>query len=378
MKILFLITDLSKGGAERILLTLCQNLNKRDDVELVIGNLYGANLYKQLSSNLRIVDLNYKTNKLFEKSYTPELHKLIEEFNPDIVHTNRFLAEYITLELLSYNLKFVCHFHDNIIQFKKIKFLDLFSKKKLLNFIEKTQVYRLKYKHHNTHFVSISEDTTKYMNQVLPSNLKGNIVLIENSIDLNNFRTKEKRKFNTSDKLNLINVGSFQNKKNQTFFIDIAIELKKRNIDFMINLIGDGELRKEVENRIADNQLEDMIKTHGIVDNVEEWMENSNIYVHTAWYEPFGLVLIEAMASGLPCISLDGKGNQDLIENDYNGYFIGNQDPQLFADKIDEISKNEELYYKLSKNAEKFSLKFNIEEKTQDYVDLYTSIIQQN
>ena len=51
---------------------------------------------------------------------------------------------------------------------------------------------------------------------------------------------------------------------------------------------------------------------------MEEYLENSNLYVHTAFSEAFGLVLIEAMTAGLPVIALDAKGNRDIIENGKN------------------------------------------------------------
>lgn len=64
--------------------------------------------------------------------------------------------------------------------------------------------------------------------------------------------------------------------------------------------------------------------------NVNKHLQEENIYLHTATYEPFGLVMIEAMASGLPVISLDGKGNRAFINNRENGFIVYNQDINMF------------------------------------------------
>jgi spore coat protein SA len=93
----------------------------------------------------------------------------------------------------------------------------------------------------------------------------------------------------------------------------------------------------------------------------------SDIYVHTATYEPLGLVLLEAMAAGLPVVTLDGGGNRDLIENGKNGFIINNQNPKHFAEKILEVKDNEEM----KKYNVKFAQKFDIDHYTHKQLELY-------
>ena len=79
--------------------------------------------------------------------------------------------------------------------------------------------------------------------------------------------------------------------------------------------------------------------------------------MHTATYEPLGLVLLEAMAAGLPVISLDGGGNRDLMINGKNGYLIENQDPKEFVDRILEVFQNKEISGFTAEFAKQFEIK---------------------
>ena len=64
------------------------------------------------------------------------------------------------------------------------------------------------------------------------------------------------------------------------------------------------------------------------------------IFIHPATYEPFGLVIIEAMAAGLPVISLDGKGNRDIIKHKVNGYIFQNQNAVKFGEALIKLKEN--------------------------------------
>ena len=95
--------------------------------------------------------------------------------------------------------------------------------------------------------------------------------------------------------------------------------------------------------------VKNYINFHGNVKNVKEHLSESNIYLHTATYEPFGLVILEAMAAGLPVITLNGKGNKDFIEQGVNGFIHANQDVELFANNIIELFTKRSFIIKYQK-----------------------------
>ena len=100
---------------------------------------------------------------------------------------------------------------------------------------------------------------------------------------------------------------------------------------------------------------------------MEEYLWQSDVYVHTATYEPLGLVLLEAMASGIPVISLDGGGNRDLIINGKNGFLIENQNPKEFANRILEVYQNKEISDFNVELAKQFDIKTYCDELLEIY-----------
>ncbi|MBX2948261.1 MAG: glycosyltransferase family 4 protein [Crocinitomicaceae bacterium] len=374
LKILFVITDLGKGGAERFLLDLTSQLETYPHIDYRIASLYNMVQYEEFKNNDKIHFLDFATFSLKTKNYNATYSDLLNDFQPDIIHTNRFLAEFITSYDIRRSIKYVCHCHDNMVQFKRFSLSSLVDKVTLLNSIEYNYLIRRKYRKVPTYFIANSQHTYSYFQDMLPANQKKNIRLIPLGFNYANFfverQYKQKKK-----KIKLLNVGSYQVKKNQVFLLDIAEELKKLGVEFEINLIGDGPEFQHIYNEIRNRKLGDVVFQHGLQSNVHEWYNDSDLYIHTAYYEPFGLVLLEAMASGLPIICLDGKGNRDIIKNDYNGYMFFEQEPKAFADKIVEYTQNEELYQLISVQAQEYAKRYALPDKTRELVDFYYSII---
>ena len=373
MRILFLITDLNKGGAERYLIDLCSELRKYNDVEFIIGSLYSGNQYEDYTRDFKIVSLEYSTFSFFRKNECVKYKELLDTFKPDVVHTHRFLAEFLSSYYVDRNIKYICHGHDNMEQLDNFRLSWLFDKRKILNTLEKLYLIKKKYNKVPTWVLANSKDTFDYYKKVMPKSVSKNVLLMYCGFNYSRFYfEKDYSKLNSS-KIRMLNVSSFADKKNQIFIVDIAKELKKRNVDFEIKLVGDGLNYRKVEKAIVDNEVGDVVKMCGLQMYVENLYHESDIYLHSAYYEPFGLVLLEAMASGLPVVTLDGKGNRDLIEQGKNGYMIYDQDPELFADRIIDIWNDKIKYREMSEFAQKFAKQYDMKNYVEQLLDLYRS-----
>lgn len=358
IRILHIIPRLCKGGAERLCLDICNELQKREGVKVRLITFSEENAYPQLSSAIdwQVVSSSISLSVFHKNQYHVDgLQKAIEDFAPDVIHTHLFEAEIVTRSCHYPKAKWISHCHDNMRQFRKFNLKTLFNKELLTNFFEKRHLFnRYKVNGGNT-FVAISRDTETYFKQNA-SPFK--VIYLPNAIDYQKFH--KKKTIALSNKIRLINVGSYQPKKNQKFLIQVANVLRNRNVDFELSLLGDGDLFNNVEKKINDLQLQKYVIQYGNVDNVESYLWNSDIYVHSAYYEPLGLVLLEAMASGLPVVTLDGKGNRDLIEEGKNGYMIYEQNPELFADKILEIWNDKKKYQEMSLYAQEYAKQYDI------------------
>lgn len=375
LRILFLITDIGKGGAERYLIDLCKDLQSRPNVEFIIGSLYDSNEYKEETEGFNIVQLNFQTFSFRGRNENSAYKKLLDEFQPHIVHTHRFLGEFLSSYYVNPSITYVCHGHDNMVQLERFSLKTLFSKQKLFNYLERRHLKKTKYSQVGTAFIANSKDTLDYYQINVLDCAKNEVILLQYGFNYTKFYQATTPSNLAGRKLKLLNVGSFQDKKNQLFCIEIAKELKLRGIDFELNLIGQGQNFKKVQEAITENNLQKEVVLRGLINNVKDWYAEADIYLHTAWYEPFGLVFLEAMASKAVIVTLDGIGNRDLIEQGRTGYLFQNQDPMNFADQIQELVKDDALYTSIAENAQEFSKQFSIETKTDELISYYQKLI---
>jgi glycosyltransferase involved in cell wall biosynthesis len=244
----------------------------------------------------------------------------------------------------------------------------LFKKILFTNFFEKRHLVK-RYLKCNNKFISISADTKNYFESVLPSALRKNIISLDNAIVVKNFpgyRTGRDLKT-----IRIINVGRFTTTKNQQFLVDITRVLVQRGHQVKVVMLGKGEEYDHVKTKIDENNLQSIISLPGTKANMADYYAAANVYVHVCRHEPFGLVLLEAMASGLPVVSLDGRGNRGLIQQGENGFMLTNENADDFAGSIEKVLKDREIYSAMSARAFAFAQKYDIEEYINRLIEIY-------
>ena len=214
-------------------------------------------------------------------------------------------------------------------------------------------------------FIGISDHACNFIKSNLPKHFSK--FLLHNAINTARFSDGIKDRGN----LRIVMIGSLVDKKGQNLAIDTVKILHERNILVKLDLLGDGPNYKQLQDKIADYQLSDHIVLHGNVSYPEEFLNGSRVYLHTAIYEPFGLVFIEAMASGLPIVCTDAKGNRDLIVEEVNGFMVKKRDPELLADNIEILLKDEVIWASMSSNAVEMSKQYDIKGYTDNLLKLY-------
>ena len=300
--------------------------------------------------------------------------KLIDDYKPDVIHSHLYEAEILAMSSLCKRVKYISHIHDNIFQFNKFRIKDLISRKKIGQLKEVNWLYR-RYKKANSTFLCISKDVFDFVNSSVPTSIIKNVILLRNCIDLQKFFSNEKRNLRT---IRIVSVGNLVKKKNHQLLIDIAKLLKEdSDFEFQIDILGYGPLYIELSDAIKKNNLEKHVFLRGNVGNVDQYYNSANLYIHTATYEPFGLVLLEAMASGLPIIALDGKGNRDLIKQNRNGFLIIENNPSLFLEKIKFLFLDNQLYNDISKYCNNFSKQFGLDTYVESLNKIYKLSIKE-
>ncbi|MBA4318236.1 MAG: glycosyltransferase family 4 protein, partial [Flavobacterium sp.] len=112
------------------------------------------------------------------------------------------------------------------------------------------------------------------------------------------------------------------------------------------------------------------------VRNINEKYLEASFFLLTSRFEGFGMVLIEAMASGLACISFDcRRGPKDIIENNRNGFLIQVGDEEAFVEKVNLLIENEKMKIEMGQNAKNSVSKYNLDSIMQQWKSLFESIV---
>lgn len=167
-------------------------------------------------------------------------------------------------------------------------------------------------------------------------------IFIPNTIELNKIKSKLNNK-------NIISVGRLATEKGYEDLIDVMKIIHDLDPKVKLTICGDGYLKEKIENKIKENGLGKVIKLTGFIKGKELEVAyiNSSLYVLPSISECFGLVLLEAMNYGLPCIAYDStSAARELLNN--NGILINNRDKNKMAESIVEILNDNKKLKKYS------------------------------
>ena len=215
------------------------------------------------------------------------------------------------------------------------------------------------------YFVVSTELQKKHYDNLFDGRIK--VVVIPFGIN-NDFKDQSKL-----DNYNLITVGRLSKEKGYIDLIDMFFELHKVNDKFKLNIIGYGDQEKELQEKINNLDLNDSVKLLGRKNSEEIKKEllNSSLYLMTSYFESFGIVLIESLSCGVPCIIFDSaKGALEVIKNDYNGYIIKDRNHREYINKILDIFNNKNKLKELGNNSKECSLKYNIKNIENEWLQL--------
>lgn len=309
MKILYLITGLGGGGAERVIADLADQMHKRGH-EVKIAYLKGHIVVRPEQSEIDLVYLGLESLGGAKNAYQ-NYKALLLSFQPDVVHAHMVHANiFARVSRLFFHVpKLICTAHSNN-EGGKIRML----------------AYRL------TH--GLADMTTNVSRQACESfeNFravpKGAIFTVYNGIDLKKFNYSEQVRIRTRKLLKIedhtlmfLAVGRFHEAKNYPLLINAFEEFvpttsnTKDSIAAKLYIAGDGELRSVIEELIEKHQLKEKVILLGRRDDIPALMCASDYFVLSSAYEGFGLVVAEAMCSNTFVIATDCGGVKEVLGN---------------------------------------------------------------
>ena len=163
-----------------------------------------------------------------------------------------------------------------------------------------------------------------------------------------NIKIREKLNDNFKNDKYLLSVGRLTQQKNHEFLIEVFKIIKKKYKYLKLIILGDGELKNKLTNKIKNLNLNNDIKLLGYKSNVFNYYSKSICFILTSDWEDPGFVLIEAAAAKTPIISSNCKnGPKEFILLNERGYLYKNNDKQSFIETFDEFMHD--IHYKKEK-----------------------------
>jgi glycosyltransferase involved in cell wall biosynthesis len=380
MRILFVTQSLGKGGAERLVLDIANEIKRNyPEVSVKIVSLSPVNDYLELCSGLDIevcnsyVKLSISGRSIIEIS---DFEQIVDEYKPDVIHSHTYKSELVSRENVRSGITYFTHVHNHFPEFESLDLSTFFNKIRITRYFERIRILKY-YKKSNNQFVTISKSIDSKLRKQLPKEWSDNIHLIHNGVNLKKFNSQTKS-ININDPIELISVGRLDPIKNQEYLILVLFELKKLmpHLKWNLTILGIGSEKENLINLVKKLSLCDSVQMPGIVSDVEVWLKKSHIYIQSSISESFGLSYVEAMAASLPLVSLDAGGNRDIISNNKDGYILPqNTSPVDFAETIIPLILSSELYYSISQAANKKSKLFDIKKCTESLYLLYNEQI---
>jgi len=148
-----------------------------------------------------------------------------------------------------------------------------------------------------------------------------------------------------------LSIGRFTEVKQQIKLLRIWNSLVKKNKtkDWQLFLIGTGELKKEFEKYIEEHNLQEFIFIFPPRQDVEHYYKKASLFLLSSKTEGFGMVLLEAISFGLPCVSFDcPSGPRDIIQNNKNGFLVELDDEKSFEESVLKLIEKPDLKSRMS------------------------------
>lgn len=375
MRVLQVIPTLKRGGAERLALEITASLHAMEGITCKLVHFHSSDEYGMEYDDVEKHQIPVHVRPSVIGPWSVDVatwNQFLDEYDPHVVHSHLFEADLVAQYQPRKGVKYFSHCHDNMPQIENRAFDFHSIKQSIVHWYER-KVILGQYNAVHNQFVSISNDTSNYFKANLPTSLKDRVHFLPNSIRTETFFKGTAIAPSNEEPLKILNVGSFVPKKNQQLAVRIAKELDKLNVNFQLTFAGDGAEIDNVRELATQLGIQDKVVFAGNVQNIEKLMWQSNVYLHTANYEPFGLVLLEAMASGLPVVTLDGQGNKDIVKHGKNGILLQEENPMHFSKELILLQTDENWWKRLSEAGKLSAQDYDISKYTAELIQLYSN-----
>lgn len=333
-KVLFVLGDMERGGAQRVVSILANNFVGEFDVSIAV--LLNNTASYELDSSIQIYNLGSEKGSYVTKApqLVLKLRRLIKTNNYDLIVS--FVGRVNLVSILA-NAGLDCPIviserndpsHDNRNKIERLlcKLMYRFPDKVIFQ--------------------------TNYQKKWYGDACEKNGVIIGNPVAMRPFFGQHKEQ-------GIVAVGKLMPQKNYPVLINAYKKISNQTMHDLF-IYGEGYQESELKELVETLNISERVHFNGNISNIDTILETKSYYVLSSNYEGLSNSLIEAMTKGMICVSTNWNGIEDVIEHNVNGFIVPIDSSELLANKMLEvIEMSFEKKKLISHNAIETAMKFN-------------------
>lgn len=190
---------------------------------------------------------------------------------------------------------------------------------------------------------------------------------------------KLRENLSISDEIVFVSVSRLSNEKNIDFMIDAIDELRRRSDrPFRFLMIGEGHQHQRLQQRIDELGLQKHFTLVGSIppDQMATWYHLGDAFLFASKSETQGMVILEAMAAGLPVVAVRSSGIDDVVRHGFNGFKTPEKQGQ-WCERVQQLLEDDTLRKELADHALEFAADYSVEQFARDVREIYALTLAQ-
>lgn len=349
MKIIITVSQITPGGGlTKYVCTLSEILSRNTDNEVFVITTHHSEkneAFEELQRELNLKHISLGHLSTIKKYIS--LILILRKISPDIIINNYNATTQYILPFISSQTKVIHVLHSITEDYYRVASINA-------RYVDK--------------WIVPTPALAKYFNEYTSDKYSSKVVVIPHGVD------KTIHESNKSESIpQLTYVGVLYEHKGVKILPDIIKKLLSRNYKFHFTFIGDGVLRKYLEEKLSEEVKNNVVEFTGRITGQEVYkrLSVSDIFVYPTHIDAFGLVIAEAMINeNVPVVTCLEGITDSIIDNGVNGYLIKQDNIDMFVEKISLLFEDRALTDKLQKAAKEKAIScFSIEVMKNNYLN---------
>lgn len=345
MKIIHVIPNIERGGAERAMIIMARETALRGHhVRIVVlgnKNAYADALPKIIPVNMLGYSLSYR--KIYDSiRCIRRLRAIIEEFEPDIVHSHLWPAARMAgWALRQAYCPHVVHVQDTMSWLRAKDF-----RSRMMRFLTRTALRKS-----NVYYVAVGKTVAQYTQASFPW-IGGKVEVIPNCFDDRLFEESPIFKEKPGDGVLTFGTAARLVPNKGVDRCLLALARSKIQVPWRYLVAGDGSERRSWESLAGELGLGDRVRFLGMVADMPSFYRQVDVYVQPSLaMEGLPLALAEAMACGVPVVATDVGSTRELVRHAVDGLIVPPDDVVGLAGALEALANNQDLRLKMARSA---------------------------